>query len=67
MGSSCGLWARVARGKARPLAPDFEPEVTLVVPAYNEADILEEKVRNCQALDYPAGKLKLLFITDGSD
>ncbi len=60
------LWARAVRGHSRPLAPDFEPEVTLVVPAYNEADILGEKVRNCQSLDYPAGKLKLLFITDGS-
>lgn len=60
------LWARTVRGQARPLAPDFEPEVTLVVPAYNEADILDEKVRNCQSLDYPTGKLKLLFITDGS-
>lgn len=61
-----GLWARAVRGRQPKLAPDFEPEVTLVVPAYNEADILEEKVRNCLALDYPAGKLKLLFITDGS-
>ncbi|WP_345232669.1 glycosyltransferase family 2 protein [Hymenobacter saemangeumensis] len=61
-----GLWA-----KLRPRAPlpeqPFEPEVTLVVPAYNEADILAEKVRNCLALDYPAGKLRLLFITDGSN
>ncbi|WBO86681.1 glycosyltransferase family 2 protein [Hymenobacter yonginensis] len=44
----------------------FEPEVTLVVPAYNEADILEAKIRNCLALDYPCAKLRLLFITDGS-
>ncbi|GAA4048076.1 glycosyltransferase family 2 protein [Hymenobacter glaciei] len=61
------LWAKAVRGKARPLATAFEPEVTLVVPAYNEADILDEKVRNCQSLNYPAGKLKLLFITDGSN
>lgn len=44
----------------------FEPEVTLVVPAYNEADILKSKVENSLALDYPKEKLKLLFITDGS-
>jgi cellulose synthase/poly-beta-1,6-N-acetylglucosamine synthase-like glycosyltransferase len=49
----------------QPLAP-FEPEVTLVVPAYNEAYILEDKVANCLALNYPTDKLKLLFITDGS-
>ncbi|WP_460556579.1 glycosyltransferase family 2 protein [Hymenobacter daeguensis] len=62
-----GLWARLARRPAPAAGPAFEPEVTLVVPAYNEADILAEKVRNCLALDYPAEKLRLLFITDGSN
>ena len=50
---------------AAPLAP-FEPAVTLVVPAYNEAGILDEKIANCLALDYPTDKLRLLVITDGS-
>lgn len=40
--------------------------VTLVVPCYNEADILPEKINNCFALDYPKDKLNILFITDGS-
>lgn len=44
----------------------FEPEVTLVIPCYNEAGVLDEKVQNCLQLDYPQQKLKLLFITDGS-
>ncbi|WP_375418922.1 glycosyltransferase family 2 protein [uncultured Hymenobacter sp.] len=61
-----GVWARLARRGARPLPSTFEPTVTLVVPAYNEADILADKVRNCLALDYPAEQLQLLFITDGS-
>ncbi|MBU6121951.1 glycosyltransferase family 2 protein [Hymenobacter siberiensis] len=60
-------WAKLARGRRPALQPAFEPEVTLVVPAYNEADILAAKVQNCLALDYPADKLQLLFITDGSD
>lgn len=59
-------WARWARRGIPTTANSFEPEVTLVVPAYNEADILAEKVRNCLALDYPVDKLHLLFITDGS-
>lgn len=61
------IWARAVRRNAAPKAEEaFEPEVTLVVPAYNEAPILAVKVRNCLALDYPADKLQLLFITDGS-
>lgn len=43
------------------------PEVTLLVPAYNEAYCIEKKIRNSLSLDYPKGKLKFLFITDGSD
>ncbi len=42
------------------------PTLTLVVAAYNEQDLMEEKIANTLALVYPAGKLQLLFITDGS-
>lgn len=44
----------------------FEPDVTLIVAAYNEADFIERKLRNSLNLDYPAGKLRWIFITDGS-
>src|SRR5205809_542696 len=40
--------------------------VTLVVTAYNEELILQQKIENSLALEYPAGKLHLIFITDGS-
>lgn len=43
------------------------PEATLVVAAYNEADIMEEKIRNTFNLRYPDGRLKILFVTDGSN
>ena len=44
----------------------YDP-VTFIVAAYNEEDILEEKIKNCFSLDYPADKIKFLFITDGSN
>ncbi len=44
----------------------FEPDVTLVIAAYNEADFIEKKIENCFELDYPDDKLHLIFITDGS-
>lgn len=43
------------------------PAVTLIIAAYNEEAIMEEKINNCFELDYPADKLSFLFITDGSD
>ena len=45
---------------------DLLPTCTLVVAAYNEADIIREKIINSLALIYPPGKLKLVYVTDGS-
>jgi len=52
-------------GKSK-ISGKFEPKVTLVVPAYNEEDFIEEKVKNSLELDYPKDKLEIIFITDGS-
>ena len=45
---------------------EYLPQVTLVVPCFNEEDFIEEKVANTRQLDYPADKLRVVFITDGS-
>jgi len=45
---------------------DAFPASTLVVAAYNEEIFIQEKIENCLKLKYPEGKLKLLFVTDGS-
>lgn len=42
------------------------PTVTLLIAAYNEQDLIKEKVENCLALDYPKEKIQIIFITDGS-
>lgn len=44
----------------------FEPAVTLVIPCFNEVDILAGKIANCKQLEYPSEKLTIVFITDGS-
>ncbi len=41
--------------------------VTLIVAAYNEEDIIEEKIKNCLSLSYPADLITFIFVTDGSD
>lgn len=45
----------------------YEPEVTLFIAAYNEKDFVEEKIRNSRQLEYPAGKLHMVWVTDGSN
>ena len=55
--------------KAKPRADitdDCLPEVTLMVCAYNEEDIISEKMSNTHSLDYPADRLHLVWVTDGS-
>src|SRR5207248_9775908 len=59
---------RIVRGPKKPVAEDLDalPTCTLVVAAYNEEFFIKEKIVNSLLLNYPAGKLKVIFITDGS-
>lgn len=43
------------------------PSVTLFITAYNEQDYVEQKVENSNQLNYPANKLKQVWVSDGSD
>jgi len=43
------------------------PNVVFIVAAYNEADYIEEKIKNCLQFDYPKDKIEFWFVTDGSD
>ena len=45
----------------------YTPDVTIIIPAYNEMDCLPAKLDNTLRLDYPAGQLQLLFVTEGSN
>jgi cellulose synthase/poly-beta-1,6-N-acetylglucosamine synthase-like glycosyltransferase len=44
----------------------YEPSVTLLIAAYNEASILTDKLTNSLHLDYPRHKLRILVVSDGS-
>ena len=58
---------RVIKGKRRSnYNLNDLPTCTLIIAAYNEADILKEKISNTLSLNYPAGKLSVVFVTDGS-
>lgn len=43
------------------------PSLALIIPAYNERDYLDEKIKNCFDLTYPKHLLEIIFVTDGSD
>lgn len=45
---------------------DMTPSVDVVIAAYNEAGCIAAKLENTLALDYPAHRLRVLVVTDGS-
>ena len=61
--------AAVARVRSRPIRSDqtYEPDVTVIVAAYNEAPVIERRLENLLALNYPAEKLRIVVASDASD
>jgi poly-beta-1,6-N-acetyl-D-glucosamine synthase len=44
----------------------IEPFISLLIPAYNEDDVIARKIENSLALDYPAHLLEIVVASDGS-
>ncbi|MEL6216390.1 MAG: glycosyltransferase, partial [Pseudomonadota bacterium] len=61
------LWVR-AKLSPQPFQSDtnHKPSVSFIVCAYNEEDVILDKVNNLIALDYPADKLEIIVASDGS-
>lgn len=60
------LWV-LSRIRPRPVrSGDFTPKVTFVVAAYNEEGGIAAKVENSLGLDYPADRLEVLVVSNGS-
>jgi glycosyltransferase involved in cell wall biosynthesis len=56
-----------ARLRPRPVRrEEILPSVTLIVAAHDEEDVIERRVENLLALDYPADKLELVVASDAS-
>jgi biofilm PGA synthesis N-glycosyltransferase PgaC len=54
--------------KSEPVQRDIPlPPVAMVVAAYNEEQVIEEKIINFRALDYPPDKIRLYVGSDGSN
>ena len=56
-------------GKMFPFSPkrkEIFPQVSVIIPAYNEKNSIEKKVRNTLELEYPQDKMEILVGSDGS-
>ena len=61
---------RLVSGKQSPTpmpTDDELPTMTLMICAYNEQDVVKEKMQNTRALDYPKDKFRVMWVTDGSN
>lgn len=43
------------------------PAVTMIISAFNEEDVIESKIENSFAIDYPRDKIEILVASDGSE
>ena len=57
-----------ARGERRGRLPvaAYQPTVSLIIAAHDEQDVIERKLDNSLALDYPREQLEILIASDGS-
>ncbi len=61
--------AAAARLRPRPVraSDEYEPEVTVVVAAHDEEAVIERRLGNLLALDYPPDKLRVVVASDASE
>jgi cellulose synthase/poly-beta-1,6-N-acetylglucosamine synthase-like glycosyltransferase len=58
------LWAAVAPRRIR--EEDQTPSVTVIVAAHDEESVIERRIANLRALDYPADGLEIVVASDAS-
>lgn len=59
----------LSRGSAepRPLSsPGLLPTVSVIIPTYNEASVIRQKLENLAEIDYPSDKLEVMVIDSAS-
>lgn len=69
LGYPAVLWILSHFGQQRCMEKEdmsFFPSVSMIVPVCNEETRIERKIANTQALRYPADRLQILFVSDGS-
>jgi cellulose synthase/poly-beta-1,6-N-acetylglucosamine synthase-like glycosyltransferase len=66
LGYPLWLWVR-SRWSPRPVRRGgLEPDLSVIMVVRNEEGVIAEKIENLLALDYPAEKLEIVVVSDGS-
>lgn len=52
--------------KPVPIDPNFTPAVSIIIPCYNEQEVIQRTILSCINQDYPVDKLELIIVDDCS-
>lgn len=61
------LWVISKLFAKRVLKGNITPKITLLISAYNEEDVIREKIENSLGLDYPKNKLEIVIASESTD
>jgi len=59
------IW-RKCRKKIIPISLTEQPTISIIISAYNEENIIEEKIQNLKSLHYDKNRIEFLIGSDGS-
>lgn len=60
------LLGKIVRRPVAMTAAAYQPGVTVIIPVHNEERVIDAKLSNLDALDYPRDRLTILIVSDGS-
>jgi len=58
------LFAKIMRTNWK--SGEIKPKISIIISAYNEEEVIQEKIKNTLELEYPPEKLEIIISSDGS-
>ncbi len=60
------IYLRHRKDLNRTKRTNFEPTISVIIPAYNEEETIVDTIRSVLASEYPKNKLEIIVVNDGS-
>ncbi|MDV8108762.1 glycosyltransferase family 2 protein [Bacillus sp. BAU-SS-2023] len=57
---------KLGTGKMLNIDKTYEPNISIVIPAHNEENVIESKLKNIIGLEYPNEKVEIIIASDNS-
>ena len=63
-----GVMKRIGKGRGYNLSTksDRQPTICIIIPTYNEATVIKEKLSNISLSDYPSDRMDVIVVDSGS-